>query len=407
MALRIRRGTDAERQTITPAVGELIYTTDTKLVYVGDGLTVGGTLVSGDVSDDATPQLGGNLDLNGNDIIGTGNIDIDGTITATGNINLGDGAEDNVIVGGQIASSLTPKQDRSYDIGSSVARWRNGWYESINVDGEIESAIISVDKIVSQDSTVVYDRNSNTISVQRVEASIVDGDLQGSVFGDDSTLIVDGAGQGRVLAPLHADVVADNGDTIIDSATKDLNVANIVLDSGGTVTGDRLTVGTTQQLSYKLTAPDSNTWVTYAQYHNDQDSHSLAFVRTRGSIFAPTTVVDEDRIINIALAPYDGSTYQQGGAITGVARVDGGNLTTEWYHSTRNSSGSVVVSMEVASDKIAFTAPPKMPVFANDTARDAAITAPEAGMIIFNSRDDSTGVPQFQGYDGNAWVDLH
>lgn len=406
MALRIRRGTDAERQTITPAVGELIYTTDTKLVYVGDGLTVGGTLVSGDVSDDATPQLGGNLDLNGNDIIGTGNIDIDGTITATGNINLGDGAEDNVIVGGQIASSLTPKQDRSYDIGSSVARWRNGWYESINVDGEIESAIISVDKIVSQDSTVVYDRNSNTISVQRVEASIVDGDLQGSVFGDDSTLIVDGAGQGRVLAPLHADVVADNGDTIIDSATKDLNVANIVLDSGGTVTGDRLTVGTTQQLSYKLTAPDSNTWVTYAQYHNDADSHSLAFVRTRGSIFAPAAVQDEDKIINIALAPYNGA-YLEGGAITGVARVSGGNTTTEWYHSVRNTAGATEVAMTVNENKVDFAVAPKMPIFANDTARDAAITAPEAGMIIFNSRDDSTGVPQFQGYDGNAWVDLH
>ena len=44
MALRLRRGTDAERQLITPVAGELIYTTDTKLLYVGDGSTVGGTL---------------------------------------------------------------------------------------------------------------------------------------------------------------------------------------------------------------------------------------------------------------------------------------------------------------------------------------------------------------------------
>lgn len=45
MALRLRRGTNAERLTITPALGELIYATDTQLVYVGDGNTVGGIIV--------------------------------------------------------------------------------------------------------------------------------------------------------------------------------------------------------------------------------------------------------------------------------------------------------------------------------------------------------------------------
>ena len=36
MALRLRRGTDAQRGTITPAEGELIFTTDTKKIYAGD-----------------------------------------------------------------------------------------------------------------------------------------------------------------------------------------------------------------------------------------------------------------------------------------------------------------------------------------------------------------------------------
>jgi plastocyanin len=47
MALQIRRGTDAERLSITPVVGELIYTTDTKILYAGDGNTVGGIIVTG------------------------------------------------------------------------------------------------------------------------------------------------------------------------------------------------------------------------------------------------------------------------------------------------------------------------------------------------------------------------
>lgn len=52
MALRLRRGTDAERQLITPLEGELIYATDTKSLYVGDGTTLGGILIaaSGEVS---------------------------------------------------------------------------------------------------------------------------------------------------------------------------------------------------------------------------------------------------------------------------------------------------------------------------------------------------------------------
>jgi hypothetical protein len=107
MAIQIRRGTNAERQLITPVIGELIYTTDTKKVYIGDGTTLGGVQITGDVNGggddgddgddggggglaelvlDTTPQLGGELDLNTNDITGTGNIDITGSISVTGNV---------------------------------------------------------------------------------------------------------------------------------------------------------------------------------------------------------------------------------------------------------------------------------------------------------------------------------
>jgi len=43
MSLRIRRGTDAQRQTLTFDQGEVVYTTDTKKLYIGDGITAGGT----------------------------------------------------------------------------------------------------------------------------------------------------------------------------------------------------------------------------------------------------------------------------------------------------------------------------------------------------------------------------
>ena len=52
MPLRLRRGTNADRTTITPVQGEPIYTTDTKKLYVGDGTTAGGVVIGGTMTVD-------------------------------------------------------------------------------------------------------------------------------------------------------------------------------------------------------------------------------------------------------------------------------------------------------------------------------------------------------------------
>jgi len=61
MSFQIKRGTDAQRLAITPLSGELIYTTDTDLLYVGDGTTPGGILVGDGISGNS----GGVRTLNG------------------------------------------------------------------------------------------------------------------------------------------------------------------------------------------------------------------------------------------------------------------------------------------------------------------------------------------------------
>jgi hypothetical protein len=47
MALRIRRGTDAQRSGVTFEMGEIVWTTDGQQLFVGDGITQGGTAVIG------------------------------------------------------------------------------------------------------------------------------------------------------------------------------------------------------------------------------------------------------------------------------------------------------------------------------------------------------------------------
>lgn len=51
LPIRIRRGLSANRENYTPQVGELMVTTDTKELYIGDGVTPGGHCVTDTVKD--------------------------------------------------------------------------------------------------------------------------------------------------------------------------------------------------------------------------------------------------------------------------------------------------------------------------------------------------------------------
>ena len=62
-------------------------------IVKSDGTTISaataGTDYLTDISQDTTPQLGGNLDLNSNNITGTGNLNITGVATFSGNVTIG------------------------------------------------------------------------------------------------------------------------------------------------------------------------------------------------------------------------------------------------------------------------------------------------------------------------------
>jgi hypothetical protein len=103
MALQIRRGVEGSgtggRLTITPVAGELLYTTDTKKLYIGDGTTAGGVAVNTILEDELTPKLNHDLDTNGQNILTSitdGNIAI--TTTGAGRLYLNSSNE--VQIGG-------------------------------------------------------------------------------------------------------------------------------------------------------------------------------------------------------------------------------------------------------------------------------------------------------------------
>jgi hypothetical protein len=235
MALRLRRGTNAERLTITPEVGELVYTTDTKLVYVGDGATQGGISVAGGVGgsfltellQDTSPQLGGDLDLNNSNIIGAGNININGTITATGNINLGDGTEDTISVGGLISSSLIPS-GANLDLGSLAQQWDTAYTTTVN------TTTLEVDDIVNSNSDTIYSTVTGELTVDDISftGSITDTSNSSIVYDSSTqTLTSDILKIGTILRP--------DSSLFYEASTESLHTTTILLNQ---IYGDDSTI---------------------------------------------------------------------------------------------------------------------------------------------------------------------
>ena len=254
MALQIRRGIESERTAVTFAEGELVYITDTDKLYIGDNTTVGGIEIGPKtLSELGAVSLSGNLTLGGNNITGTGNINItgdiqaSGNITAGGNIDIGDAADDTLTISAKVDSSITPNADATYNLGSSALKWNN--IHAVRLDGDVEGSVFGDDSSLLVDGVnnkVVLTNNTTTELSEgtnlyytdvRADARITnagsadwntafawgnhasvgyhvagtshDGDVIGSVFGDDSSLLVDGINNYLVMANNTTDDLAE------------------------------------------------------------------------------------------------------------------------------------------------------------------------------------------------------
>jgi len=311
MALRLRRGTNAERLTVTPESGEIIYVTDSKKLYVGDGSTVGGNLVSGvnDIIDDATPQLGGDLDLNGNNITGNGNININGTITASGNINLGDGSGDTISVGGEVSGNLIPTADNSFDLGSNSNRWRSAFFSNLQVDGQLDAIAINGD-IIADDSTVVFDASANTLRAESLTGTFtgnVIGNVTGNVIGN-----VTGNAAGNHTGTFQGDITA--------TGTFDGDMTGSVFGNDSSVMLD----GNSSEIvgNIRVIAADSTDFkIIYRCFEDTDAGHALLLGRARGTVDAPTALLPGDQTGGVLFT--DASKQSTVGSIYGEVDPDG------------------------------------------------------------------------------------
>tara|TARA_B110000208_G_scaffold156881_1_gene190379 strand:+ start:693 stop:1691 length:999 start_codon:yes stop_codon:yes gene_type:complete len=332
MALLLRRGTQLECDAITPAEGELIYTTDTNQLYAGDGATLGGVLVSAD----AATTLNSLTDT---DLTGASN-------------------------GDHLAyNSGTSKWEPANDAAGSIGTLSdvNGGYvngDLLQFDG-LNFVPKTIDELLIWDNSLTANLTGNTTGLH---TGPVDGDVIGSVFGDDSTIIIDG-----VNNTIYAnDVVAVTNEIDITNQDDTSNTQVNVKTSGARSSLLNFSRISTSDLSSDNIAHGR---ITFSR----NDSNGLV---TTGFINATNNglFIFQDSAANAA-DPTRYSVFKDGAL----------GIGTTTPAATLDVQGAI-----------------KPGVYADDAARDAAITTPTAGMMVFNT----TGA-KFQGYDGTSWVNLN
>ena len=443
MALQIRRGPTADRLSYTPVVGELVWDTTTNSLYIGNGSSAGGlpagTLIPEDVQDIASTMLlsgtHSGITFTYNDL-GSAN----GTLSAVVNLANYQGT-----IGATSFKGSIVADDSTLLVDGVSGRIVGPVFANVvgNVTGNLTGNVTG-----NLTGNVV----GNTTGYHT-------GDVTGSVFADNSTLLVDGV-MGRLVGPLATTgMVADLDTDIfrIFSNTGTVTIAPSTRTSFGSSTlgidGNVVIVRNT----YSVTSG-----FTFQQHHATADANNFLFYRSRGTGLVPTSVLNGDDLADISFNGHDGTNIVAGAAIS--VTVDGavstGVMPTKFSFATNNGSsiavraelsgagvwrvntiqafsgtltvtGNVVGNLDgditgsVFTDNSTrvidgtdgrITTPSvtisnigylKMPVYADDAARSAAIPTPAVGMMIFVQIGTSPlAVDALQVYNGTAWINV-
>jgi hypothetical protein len=423
MALRLRRGTDAERQLITPLEGELIYTTDTKILYIGDGVTQGGLQVTGalpesidDLADvdisSIAPEVGQVLTWNGveflpADTIGNGeqiNADItadDSTILVNsetqnfqGNLFAGQDFIGDTFTGAFVGDGSQLTNLPIAADGSGIIEGSNYRIKLTNLpiaadgSGIIEGSNYRIN-IVADDSEVMVDTISNTFR------GTFDGDLSGSVFGDDSTKIIDGVNntiQAKLFQSSDNLVSFGNGSEASSSivsiqSTNQQGVLDLKRISESDLTG----INTINYGMIRFSRDDVNGSEIKGIIVGRENA--ILFSSSSSGLFTdPTDYFSfKEKKFGIGTITPEETLDVNGNAIIAgtinAASFNGSLVSDDSTTIVDAINGSITASNFVQFGKLT-------------TAERDELTASN-GMVIYNTTDN-----KFQGYENGSWVNL-
>jgi hypothetical protein len=384
MALQIRRGTDAERQLVTPLIGELMFTTDTKLLYVGDGSTPGGISVDlgatlrveaiDDLTDVAitTPVVGQVLKYDGANWINDTDLN-----TGTGSLAIDDLTD--VAITTPSAGQVL-KYDGANWINDTDLNTGTG---SLAIDDLTDVAITTpvVDQVLK------YDGANWINDAAFVEA---DRDYNISIRGADSSIIVD-----------------SSTGSIFGTVTGNLNSSAIVLTNSSTF----------------------QTPISISYYDNDSQSAIINYRKFRGTVISPAAVLPGDEIFRIVGQGYDGTNNVSVASIIGFADSTGtigsgsipGNLEFNTADTTGilrkrleiNKDGRITVYGEMYTDLVYISSRPEKPysmaITHNSNSTDGSFVLVQRSRgtelaPLAVTANDQIGSTSYRGFTGTQFV---
>ena len=206
--LKLRRGTSIP----SLAESELFYHTSLDTLVVGDGSNGHILLKSGS----NTVNL---VDISGT--ISASYIHVTNDLTIKGNLTLGDQDTDNIVISAELSSSLIPDVNNTFDIGSSLKKWRHIYATSASIDDITlnSSGIVSSSQQISDYNTFLEIDGMGVFSgSSQVNANTItnfDSNVKDKM-NDDSVI----SGSSQLTTEFDTRYLNTNGDSVISSSAQ-------------------------------------------------------------------------------------------------------------------------------------------------------------------------------------------
>ena len=416
MALRIRRGTEADRQLLTgqdPAVGEPIFVTDTNKLYIGKSGVTGGQIINPDKAltdlsnvDCPTPTNGQALVFNT-----AQNKWVNGAVQTINSI-------------GDIADvDITTSPPTS----NQVLKWNgSAFVPADDVDTQIALASASIDDLGDVSTSGVDAPSNGQVLAWNASAAqfkpinpvfnqtgsfdgTFEGTMKGTLVGDDSTILVDG---------ITNTIKLDNGNVEFVANQIRLLAGNNTLKFGEVTDA----VGPTFQI---YNTDKSQPQEIFAVGGTGNDFSKFTFNVKDNSLQTPVQFSAGDSLAGISWNGWDtnNSKYVPSAQLFTKVSTSAGSVAADTVKGTLvfvtndgTASAPSLKYMEFTSDgKLSInsqTANATLDVNGNAkigtelllgsmTTIERNGLTPQNGMIIYNSTDN-----KFQGYENGAWSNL-
>jgi hypothetical protein len=388
MPLQIRRGTEAERIAMVPklANGELLWITDDKKLYIGDGVLASSALapVTGfntENAQDAAASLFTTTPTHSG--ISFAYDDLAGKLTATVNLSDYNGTIRASSFNGSLVandSSMLVNAETGIFSGDLVG----------NVDGTVVGNVVST----NTSATVL-----NTAGATAIFTGTVTGNLVGNVTGN-----TDGYHTGDV----KGSVFADNSSILVDSVDRifygTIDTGDAIINSNSITCSSTFSIGATASLLDLELNLNNNLQV----QHSISGAASGKFISLnlrRGTLSSPAAVQAGDELGGVIVNAFSSSSTTAlagtfGFFVDPTATIAGGSfIKSKAIISASTDTGaaeadSLILDSAGVATSNAFVASKytQLAVYANDAARTSSIATPAKGMMVFMTAGTSPAV---------------